>query len=397
LNDNTHNTPAIPPNSSPFGEGAAVLSANAGEAFSPLGEGAVPPSANAGEDEISLKDLILKLREWYRYLLSKWFIILIAGIIGGALGFAYAWSKKPVYTAVSTFVLEEGGSAGAMGQYAGIASMVGIDLGGGGGGIFQGDNIIELYKSRSMIQKTLLSEAEVQGKRQLLVDRYIEFNKLHEAWKEKPELSTIQFNLKAGESFNRVQDSIITTIVGDINKNYLTVAKPDKKLSIIKVEVKAKDEVFAKLFNDAIVKNVNDFYVQTKTKKSLDNVAILQHKTDSVRAVMNGAVYTAVAVSDATPNLNPTRQVQRVVPMQRAQISVETNKTILGELVKNLEMSKMSLLQETPLIQVIDEPVYPLQKEKFGKMKGIILGGIIVGFLTVLVLLIKKVLKDSLI
>ena len=281
------------------------------------------------QDEVSLKEIILKLREWYLHLLSKWVIILIAGLLGGLLGLLYANSKKPIYTAACTFVLEEGGASGGMSQYAGIASMVGIDLGGGGGGIFQGDNIIELYKSRTMIEKTLLSEVEINGKKQLLIDRYIEFNKLRKAWDKQAGLRDIQFKPQAGQLFTRTQDSVTSVIVADINKNYLNVAKPDKKLSIIKVEVKAKDETFAKYFNDEIVKNVNDFYVQTKTKKSLDNVAILQQKTDSVRAVMNGAVYTAVAVSDATPNLNPTRQVQRVVPMQRAQISVETNKAIL--------------------------------------------------------------------
>ena len=114
---------------------------------------------DANDDEISLKDLILKIREWWKYLLSKWVVILIAGIIGGLIGLGYSFYKKPVYTAKTTFVLEsgDGGGAGALGQYAGLASMVGVDLGGGGGGIFQGDNIIELYKSRTMIEKTLLS------------------------------------------------------------------------------------------------------------------------------------------------------------------------------------------------------------------------------------------------
>jgi hypothetical protein len=348
------------------------------------------------DDEISLKEVILKLIEWYRYLLSKSIFILLAGIIGGALGLTYAYYKKPIYIAACTFVLEEGGPSGGMaGQYAGIASMVGIDLNGSGGGIFQGDNIIELYKSRTMIEKTLLSEVEIDEKKVLLIDRYLEINKLRKAWSGKAEVANIRFALQPGESFSRTQDSIISAIVSDIRTNYLNVAKPNKKLSIIQVEVKAKDEIFAKYFNDAIVKNVNDFYVQTKTKRSLENVTILQQKADSVRSVVNGAIYTAVAVSDATPNLNPTRQVQRAVPMQRAQISAETNKTILSELVKNLEMSRMGLLRETPLIQVIDQPILPLAKEQFSKNKAIIFGGLIGGFLTMLALLIRKIIKDA--
>lgn len=144
------------------------------------------------------------------------------------------------------------------------------------------------------------------------------------------------------------------------------------------------------------MKNVNDFYVQTKTKKSLDNVAILQHKTDSVRAVMNGAIYRAVAITDATPNINPTRQIERIAPIQKSQFSAETNKSILGSLVQNLEMAKMTLLKETPLIQVIDEPVYPLQKKIIGKFKGAIIGGVIVAFISLIILLVKYIFKQIL-
>jgi len=111
---------------------------------------------------------------------------------------------------------------------------------------------------------------------------------------------------------------------------------------------------------------------------------------------MNGAIFSAAAVSDATPNLNPTRQVQRAAPMQRSQFSAETNKAILSELVKNLEMSKISLRKETPLIQVIDKPVYPLAKEAFGKLKGIVMGGLLAGFLIVVILSLRLVFKNIL-
>lgn len=353
-------------------------------------------NVESNEDEISLKDLILKIGEWWRYLLSKWITILIFGILGGVLGLAYSYSQKPIYTATTTFVLDNGENQGAgVGQYAGLASMVGIDLGGGGGGIFQGDNILELYKSRSMIEKTLLTNVDYQGQKQLLIERYINFNKLREDWQKKPELLNINFssNQQITAKQQRLKDSVINTIVLDINKSYLSVTKPDKKLSIIRADVKAQDEFFAKVFNEQIVKNVNDFYIQTKTKKSLANIKILQQKTDSVRAVMNGAIYSAAAIADATPNLNPTRQVQRIAPVQRSQFSAETNKAILSSLVQNLEMSKMALLKETPLIQVIDKPILPLEEKKFGKVKGVLFGGLLAGFIITFFFIIKRMYK----
>ncbi|MRX48648.1 Wzz/FepE/Etk N-terminal domain-containing protein [Pedobacter puniceum] len=348
---------------------------------------------NTAEDEISLKELILKLKEWYQYLLTKWRTILIAGILGGALGLVYAFIKKPVYTATTTFVLEEGESSGGLGAYAGIASMVGIDLGGGGGGIFKGDNIIELYKSRKMIQETLLSQDTFAGKQQLLIDRYIEFNKLREDWQEKPELVNLKFSVDV-KGYNRLRDSIMGKIVEEINGSILQVAKPDKKLSIIKVDVKSKDELFAKSFADNIVAKVNQFYVGTKTKKSMENVAILQYQTDSVRRVLNKSIGGVASEIDANPNANPAFQTLRV-GSQKRQVDVQAAGAVYEELVKNLELSKITLRKEKPLIQVIDEPVFPLKVDKVGKAKGIFFGGIFLGFLTTLFLIVKSVFRNS--
>ena len=343
------------------------------------------------EDEISLKELILKVQEWWKYLLSKWLIILIAGTIGGLLGLAYAIIKKPIYTAETTFVLEEGESGGGLGQYAGVASMLGVDLGGGGGGIFKGDNILELYKSRRMIQETLLAKDIFNGKQQSLIERYIEFNKLREAWTEKPDLKDIQFNNP--QNFSRIQDSVIGKLVETINNGVLAVTKPDKKLSIIAVSVKSEDELFAKSFADNIVNKVNNFYVNTKTKKSLANLSILQIQADSVRRVLNASIEGVATAVDANPNLNPAFQTLRV-GSQRKQVDVQASGAIYQEIVKNLEMAKISLRNDKPLIQVVDEPVFPLQKEKLGKANGVILGGIIFGFLMCLFLIIKRVFSQ---
>lgn len=351
-------------------------------------------STPSNADEISLKELFSKLGEWYRYLLSKWKLIIGFGILGGLIGLAYAYKSKPIYTATTTFVLEAGDKSSGLAGLGGLASMAGIDLGGGGGGLFQGDNLLEFYKSRKMIQQSLLTPMQSDSS-QWLIDRYIQINELQQAWDTKPTLKGLNFKKPAANlSQQRLQDSILSTMVKDITENYLAVNKPDKKLSIVKVEVKAKDETFAKEFNTIIVNKVNSFYKQNKTEKLLINVAILQHKTDSVRRVMNGAIYNAAAVADATPNLNPTRQVQRIAPVQRSQFSAETNKAILATLVQNLEMSKMTLLKETPLIQVIDEPVYPLSKGKVGKLKSLILGGILGGFLMALVLVVRKLFQE---
>lgn len=337
------------------------------------------------KDEISLKELILKLKEWYHYLLSKWKTILIAGMLGGLLGLTYAYFKKPIYTAETTFVLEEGEKTNGLGAYAGLASMVGIDLGAGSGGVFQGDNILQLYMSRKMIQKTLLSTDTFESKTQYLVDRYIDYNKLRDKWRNSNELSGIKFSPNFS-NYTRIQDSVLGKIIEDINKNYLEVLKPDKKLSIISVKFKSKDELFAKSFADNIVANVNAFYVNTKSKRSLENLAILQKQADSVKKVLNNSLSGVATATDANPNSNPAFQSLRV-PSQRRQVDVQASGAVYQEIVKNLEMAKISFRREKPLIQIIDEPKLPLKNNKLGKALGIVLGGAILGLLTVIYLL----------
>jgi hypothetical protein len=347
-------------------------------------------------EEISLKVFILDIQRYLRYIFSKALIIIFFGILGAVLGFFYAKYKVPVFVASTTFVLEEGNPSMGLGSLGGLASMVGVDVG-GGGGLFQGDNILELYKSRKMVEASLLSNVNFEGSKMTLIDRYIDINGLKDKWKEEgSNLLNIRFNDQKSKDFigTRKIDSLLGSVVSTINRDYLRVSKPDKKLSIVKVEVRSKDEFFAKAFNDKIVENVNDFYIQTKTKRSLENITILQQKTDSVRSVMNGDINKSVAISDATPNQNPTRQIQRVAPTQRFQFSAETNKAILGELVKNLELSKITLSKETPLIQVIDQPIFPLEKQSFGTIKGILIGGFLFGFLCIVSLIIRKVFLE---
>lgn len=357
-------------------------------------EGVQNKEGTVRHDEISLKELILKMQDWFKYLFSKWYILLIAGFIGGGIGFIYAMCKKPMYIATTTFVLESGDKGGSLGQYAGMAAMVGIDLGGSSGGIFQGDNLLNLYRSRKMIEAALL-QSSVSDSSKLLIDRFFEINNTRNIWREKaPTLLKIDFKKKDLGSLQRSRDSIVYNVVALINKNNLEVGTLDKKSSIIKAEVKSEDEVFSKEFNEAIVNEVNSFYIQTKTKKSLNNIDILQHKTDSVRAVMNGSISAAASVFDATPNLNPTRQAQRVVPTQRSQFSAETNKAILGQLVQNLEMSKLTLMKESPLIEKLDEPIFPLKKEVASKIKFCLLFCFVFIFLSTCFLSVRYILKD---
>ncbi len=347
-------------------------------------------------DEISLKELIEKVKDWYSYLLLKWKIIILVAFIGAILGLGYSFIKKPVYKASLSFALEDEKGGGGLGGALSLASQFGFDFGGSGGGAFTSSNLIELFKSRSMVEKTLLTSVFYNGKKVSLAEIYIQNIKWRDKWNKKPKLKNIQFSPNINrQKFTRIQDSIFGVIYENLSKKDLVVSQKDRKVDITTVEVYSKNELFAKLFAEALAKEVSDFYIETKSKKAKMNMDILIHQTDSVRGELNGAITGVAVANDNTFGLNPAMNIKRT-PSARRQVDVQANTAILTELVKQTELAKVVLRKETPLIQVIDRPILPLKKEKVGKLKGVILGGFLGGFLIVLYLIIKKLFNNLL-
>jgi hypothetical protein len=344
-------------------------------------------------DEISLKELIQKIQEWVVYLKTQWKIIIGIAALGGIIGFVYASFQKPTYLATSTFVLEEDKGGGGIGGAMGLASSFGLDLGGGGGGLFTSSNIIELMKSRLVVEKTLLNPVKVAGKEISLADYYIQYNELKKDWAKKQALSNISFPVNADRTkFSLQQDSVLQIISADLKNNNLIIIQKDKKIAIISVTVKTESELFSKLFCEQLLIETSNFYIETKSKKSRLNVDVLQHQADSIRAELNNAITGVAAASDNVYNLNPAFNVKRT-PSTRRQVDVQANTAILTQLVAQLELSKVSLRKETPLVQLIDRPILPLEKDKVGRLKSLLLGGFSAGFLTVLYLVFGQLYR----
>lgn len=344
-------------------------------------------------DEISLKELILKMKEWVHFLLSKWLVILIAGILGATIGVVYASRQKTVYKAILTFALEEDKGMGG-GGLGGFASQFGFDMGSSGGGAFSGSNLIELMKSRLLVEKTLLNPVVIEKDTISLAEYYIQINKLRETWNEKPKLKNIQFIPNADRSkYTLLQDSMLQRFFKNLtSESSLLIQQKDKKVSITSIEVSNEDEKFAKTFCENLAKEASEFYIETKSKKARLNVEILQKQTDSIRSELNSAISDVAVASDNLFNLNSALNVKRTSSSKR-QIDIQANTTMLISLVSNLEMSKMALLKETPLIQIIDKPILPLDKSKTSKFESLKVGGFLASFFTLVFLILSRIYK----
>lgn len=348
------------------------------------------------DDDSSLKEIFLKLKDLFELLKRKWVLIFIAGIIGGGLGLLYSFLKKPVYTAVLTYALEDEKSGSGLTGALGLASTLGFDLGTSAGGAFGSANLMELMHSRSLIEKTLLSTVTINNQKTTLVDYYMTVNKIFINKDSENGSQKITFPVNIDRAkFSRSQDSLLGVIATDIDKDQLAITQKDKKISIGTIEVKSTNEQFSKLFCEGLVKEVSTFYINSKSRKAQLNVSILSKQADSVRNELNGAINGVAKSNDQTYNLNPAMNANRI-PSVKRQIDVQANTAILTQLIANLEMAKVSLRKETPLVQIIDSPILPLKREIASKKKWFVIGFVLASFVLILFIGIKAIVTKIL-
>ena len=313
-------------------------------------------------ESFSLLNLINSTKDWFTYLLSNLKGIVIITSILLSLVLLFNFIKSPVHYARTSFVLDSESSSNSIGDIASLASLAGINASSfiDASSLFQIDNIQELYRSNSMIKQTLLTDSDFGNERSLLINRLASNEKIDKKW-DKLNVDFSTYNSKSNNL--RVHDSILNEVVKIIKEKYLLVDKPSRKTTIIEIGFDHKDELFAKSFNENLVSIVNDFYFKTKTQKTGENLKILERQADSVKKVLDKSILFLAEKDQSIPNPNPLTKVS-LVPYQKALVDVQANGAIYQQIVTQLELAKVTHRNNTPLIQIIDKPVLPLENSR---------------------------------
>ena len=313
-------------------------------------------------ESFSLLNLINSIKDWFTYLLSNLKGIVIITSILLSLVLLFNFIKSPVHYARTSFVLDSESSSNSIGDIASLASLAGINASSfiDASSLFQIDNIQELYRSNSMIKQTLLTDSDFGNERSLLIDRLASNEKIDKKW-DKLNVDFSTYNSKSNNL--RVHDSILNEVVKIIKEKYLLVDKPSRKTTILEIGFDHKDELFAKSFNENLVSIVNDFYFKTKTQKTGENLKILERQADSVKKVLDKSILFLAEKDQSIPNPNPLTKVS-LVPYQKALVDVQANGAIYQQIVTQLELAKVTHRNNTPLIQIIDKPVLPLENSR---------------------------------
>lgn len=342
---------------------------------------------------VTLKEIILKIGEIRKELISKWYILGIFSVLFGAIGIVMALMMPPKYNGRLTFVLEEAKGSNPLGNYANLANQFGVDVGGfgSGGNVFSEDNLIELLRSRKIVEEALMRPTEWETPSQNLLQYYVEFNGLEEKWEENEKLKGIRFDIPKSE-YTLIHDSLVNVIFRAIAEDNLNLRKVSLSSSLIEISCVSEDEYFSKYLAENLVESVSDFYINNKTQRSRETLNFIQNRTDSIQSALTSAELELARWKDSKRSITKAEGYLTEIRLTR---EVQILNAMYTEAIKNLELAKVNLLNQMPLIQVIDKPILPLKEDRLSKFKALVIFGFIGFILGASFVIIKKVIRDA--
>ena len=351
--------------------------------------------SNTPQQTIKYPELKVLVGQFFKYALSQYKLFLIVCSVTAALGLVYGKLQHHTYKATSTFIVEDkSGSRG--GGLSGLASQFGIDVGGltgGGAGLFDGDNILEILKSRAIIEKVLLTkiQEDIPQKNTTLAEFYLSFSALGDKLNSK-DISIKSLNFSSIDEKSKhslIQDSVLYLIYKELDKGII-VEKKNKKSTIITLEASSTNPIFAKIFSENLLKKTSDMYIDIKTGNLSRSIERIQRKADSLESSLTGIYKKSFEIDNTLKLLNANTGIKLNTSSSEAATRDKTvSNTLYGEVVKNLETLKLSLINQTPVIQVIDAAKYPLFDQRT-PARYFLLIGFAVGFVLSLFYIVFK-------
>ena len=318
------------------------------------------------DDEITLKDIILKIQEWFSIVWPQRLKIVILSLAVGVLAAFYTkFLTQPTYTASYQLFFQEesGGLSGAMR----LASSFGLGVGGGSSS--SSATVQEYITSRSNIAHAMTVELD-NGR---LIDRYFA-----EAFEEDQEFAQ-EFHAKFGIN-QRYTDSVLSEVSTELNEGFVG-AQFDEESGVLAFNVASEDEAFTFELAALLVQHTEKQFKDWKREKGADAVHAFQRKVDSLEIALDATLRSLGEYQDQNNSL--ISAVDKMEQM-RLTIDMEALKVAYGEYIKGLEMSKAELMNLEPPFKYFDAPTYPLYKEKGSAAKAGVFSSVITGFLLVL-------------
>lgn len=358
-------------------------------------QGNIPPPYYQ-DDEITLKELILKIGEFSNELWRKKWWIILSGILIAGLFLLKTYKEKTTYTAGISFMVTENDN-----DSQGLNSPFG-DL---EYGRIENNKITELARSGRIIHKVLLKKAVVNSRNDYLANHLINVYDLHDVWSDEPlveeyktlHLKEFYFTRENIEEFSQKELRALSILQQLVAGNNLLGEKGITSISfnddtdIFRLNVEAEEENLSMSLINVLYEELRNFYVEETIGRPQKTFELISAQTDSLATLLINKEQVFARENDRNRGYTSTLPRLGITKLSR-EISLLDQE--YSESLRNQKKLEVLLSQETPEFQIIDRTFFPT-KNAPSKMKNLLLGGFLGGFLACLYFLGRKVVRDA--
>lgn len=348
------------------------------------------------DDEITLKELILKIKEfWQELWRNKFLIIAVAALLAGLFLAKTIFLDQTTYQSTLSFMVDEDNSSNG----SPVAELLGY-----GTFSYNFERITELAKSGRIVNSTLLSEITMNDKKDLVANHLIDIYNLQEGWKEeanKPEfedLSLAEFyftgtDLTAyGTKEFRALKILQSVLVGGGGRSAIMNISFNKKTSIFTLTTTTANSELSAALIKAIYESISQFYIEETVIRPQNTYDVLSERKDSIETVLKRLEGSLASATDRTEGLlSGTYRLS----IDRLSRKVNATNQQYGEILRNLEKIEFLLQNQKPSFQIIDRSYIPAVMAS-SKVKAILIGGFLGGFLAGFYVIGRKIVRDAL-
>lgn len=339
-------------------------------------------------DEITLRELALKLRTWIREVLRYWYVPGIFVLLG--VGYqAYRYFKYvPVYQATITFNVDEDEGGGGQGL-TGILGQFG--LGSVRPSRYNLDKILALSKSRRVIQESLFSKITINGKEDFLANHLLREYKLNVVdGKNKSTPTPFYFTHDSIDLFSTEENAMLLSLYGTIigppdqPKKALMTSTYNEDTNIMSLSATTTNETMSLELARRMFESLSKYYINKSIEKLQKTHHLVSEKRDSVLSVLKSAEFQLASFRDSHRGmLMRTDQITEL----RLQREIAAMTAMYAEVLKNVEVADFSVKNKTPFIQLIDTPLSPIPPVQLSLLRQLLIGMVAGGLLGSLLVL----------
>ncbi len=332
------------------------------------------------------KDIIsIDLSTFFKILWKEKIGIILITLLFAISGLIYAFYLREEFTASGKILPEYQSKTGGLGQFAGLASLAGVDISSaatGAADAIRPDLYPDVLKSTPFFLDLFQLKVKTKENKEILFsqfyDRYVLDNEIKEENKKLKFPTSNQYiavSYQTEKNLKDLRERINATI--------------DKKTGLLTVTVKMPDPVVATIITRYSMDYLTNYITNYRTEKAKKDLDFLADRLDAAK----GKYYnTQAKKAQYSDQYQQSIMKLQSADLQRERIESEykMSSSFYNNLLQKYEEAKLKIQQDTPVLKILEPPVVPNKQSEPQKVIIIFISTFLGGIIGVITVLFRK-------